>query len=63
MIPYIMSIIPSSQGKTTGSTINTIPTIMAIIPITSRLVFDFMYYIMSRQLYNFNEKIVKTAEY
>ncbi len=63
MIPYIISIIPSSHGKTTGSTINTIPTIMAIIPITSRLVFEFMYYIMSRQLYNFNEKIVKTVEH
>jgi hypothetical protein len=36
---------------------------MAIIPITSRLVFEFMYYIMSRQLYNFNEKIVKTVEH
>ena len=55
-----MSTIPSSQGKTTGATINIIPTIMAIIPIISRLVFEFMYYIMYTQLYNFNEKIIKT---
>ena len=57
-----MSIIPSSQGKTTGATINTIPTIMAIIPIISRLVLEFMYYIMYWQLYNFNDKIIKTAD-
>jgi hypothetical protein len=58
-----MSKIPSNQGKTTGATINTIPTIMAIIPIISCLVFEFMYYIMFRQLYNFNEKINKTLFY
>ena len=57
-----MSTIPSSQGKTTGATINTIPIIMAIIPIISRLVFEFMYYIMYTQLYNFNEKIIKTRD-
>ena len=38
-----MSNIPSSQGKTTGATINIIPTIMAIMPIISRLVFEFMF--------------------
>ncbi len=51
-----MSKIPRSQGRTTGTTINTIPTIIAIMPIISRLVFDFILYIMYSQLYNFNEK-------
>jgi len=57
-----MSTIPSSHGKTIGFTINTIPTIMAIIPIISRLVFEFMYYSICAQLYNFNEKIIKIAD-
>ena len=52
-----MSKIPSNQGNTTGATINIIPTIMAIIPIISFLVLEFMDIIMYSQLYIFNEKI------
>ena len=44
-----------------GSTINIIPTIIAIIPIISRLVLEFIFYIMYPQLYNFNEKIINNS--
>jgi len=52
----MMSNIPKSHGKNTGSTIKIIPTIMATMPIISLLVLDFMIIIMLWQLYIFNEK-------
>ena len=52
-----MSKTPSRYAAIAGYTIKIIPAIMAIIPIISFLVLEFMDIIMYSQLYIFNEKI------